>query len=118
MAKRSCCIALLSLSITCLFLLILVFYRRAFVIFIGQMVAAILLAMALQTYAPRLLGKAFWFTLVLFCVLIIFLTVAKEDTVSLQPTFHPMSLGPNAPDYGAPLGVGADLPVNFKLSKN
>eukprot|EP00913_Durusdinium_trenchii_P011434 g10738.t1 len=95
-----------------LVLLIFVIFHQFHCVFIGQLLATVFWALAVRNYAPRLLGKAFWFTFVFFILLTVGLLVgtlaqtnaAPEASIEEDEFTHKKSLPPLA--FGDPWAAG------------
>jgi len=96
-----------------LVLLVFLFWKNFAFMFSGLMLTTIFMAFALTAYAPRLLGKAFWLTLVFFVVLTTALTFGTSARMPEPKNFIPTALGPRASGYGALLDDGEALPLTF-----
>eukprot|EP00434_Breviolum_minutum_P007711 symbB.v1.2.006801.t2/scaffold409.1/size210228/4 len=103
---------------------IFVIFHNFHCVFIGQMIATILWAMAVRNYAPRLLGKAFWFTFVFFIILTVGLLVGTLAQTKAGPEIQeanndrlkPLAYGPDAKEYGKTDQDFNGLPLHFELS--
>eukprot|EP00931_Biecheleriopsis_adriatica_P058045 TRINITY_DN34481_c0_g1_i1.p1 TRINITY_DN34481_c0_g1~~TRINITY_DN34481_c0_g1_i1.p1 ORF type:complete len:678 (-),score=103.51 TRINITY_DN34481_c0_g1_i1:344-2377(-) len=93
---------------------------HAFVaVFLCQLLATVMLALAVHSFAPRLLGKAFCITYVFFIVLTLGLllgTMAEIGPDAAKTGIKPLALGPAAEGYGNGSKAFGDLPLDFVLS--
>lgn len=112
------------LIIEVLVLVIFVIFHNFHCVFIGQLLATILWAMAVRNYAPRLLGKAFWCTFVFFILLTVGLLVGTMAQTKAGPEIKeantdrlaPIAYGPDTPQYGQMDKNYRGLPLHFELS--
>ncbi|CAE7029026.1 unnamed protein product [Symbiodinium sp. CCMP2456] len=112
---RACCYACLGLCIEIGVVLLFLFFHRLYAICIGELFALLLWAMALRSYAPRLLGKAFWFTLIFFIALTSSLLVGTVQSAVPNPSrLEPLVWGPVSAGFNHTLDTG--LPLSFETS--
>ena len=92
------------------------FFNKLYAICAGELLATVLWAFALRSYAPRLLGKAFWCTLVFFVVLAASLLMGTLQAAEPNPAdLDPLVLGPAAAGFNQSLDSG--LPLHFESSR-
>ena len=115
---RACCYACLGLCIEIGVVVLFLFFHRLYAICIGQLLALLLWAMALRSYAPRLLGKAFWFTLIFFIALTSSLLIGTVQSAVPDPSrLEPLVWGPASAKFNdTRLTLDTSLPLNFETS--
>ncbi|CAE7505039.1 unnamed protein product [Symbiodinium natans] len=112
---RACCFGLLGLCIEIGVILVFLFFHRLYAICIGELLATLLWAFALRSYAPRLLGKAFWCTLIFFILLAASLLMGTMQSAEPNPSeLDPMVLGPASMNFNTSLE--SRLPLHFEAS--
>lgn len=109
------CVSFLFAAVCCVICILLtfLFWKNFVFMFTGLMLTTVFLALALTAYAPKLLGKAFWLTLVFFVLLTAGLTIGTTATMPEKKNFIPTALGPGASGYGANLSDDNGLPLQF-----
>ena len=114
---RACCFACLGVCILALAIVLFLFFPKLYAICLAELLATILWALALRNYAPRLLGKAFWFTLVFFIVLATSLLMGTLQSAEPNPSdLDPLVLGPSAAGFNSSSTAGG-LPLQFQSSR-
>eukprot|EP00438_Fugacium_kawagutii_P017009 Skav232639 [mRNA] locus=scaffold12:242634:260553:+ [translate_table: standard] len=89
-----------------LVLVVFVIFHNFHAVFIGQLLATILWAMAVRNYAPRLLGKAFW------CTFVFFILLTDFGGLPLHFELSPWAPGPGYPVCKAYWGFPGNTRVN------
>lgn len=116
--RRMATLALAAVATMSLVLVIFAFWQKVILLFLGQMLVTVLLALSLQSFSPQLLGKAFWFTFSFFILLTLALGFGTISRAYQEEEFTPPALGPRAFGYGEPVASGSDLPISFQPPLN
>jgi len=116
--RRALTFLALSMLVEAAVVVMCIWFHSIYAIFIGELLAAVLFACALRISAPRLLGKAFWFTLVFFVILTTSLLLGTLKTSSSPSSLSPLVWGPmstnfNRTDNSSDLRA---LPLHFQAS--